>query len=123
MVFSIGSVSDYVYSGISPFPQSVSGVLNRLITNAITQVENYTGDTIGTTSINDKYYPAVSDFATANALRLIAVKDLGVTQVTVGDVSTNNSNLIETAKMFEEMGVMEVKALSRTPIRFYKARG
>lgn len=122
MTFSLGSVRDIVYSGISPFPSAVSGVLASLVNNAAFFVENFTGDTIGTTNINDKYQPALTDLATANVLRLMAVQDLGVSSVTVGDTSTNNNNLMEMADRFEKMGLIKLKSLSKG-IKIFKARG
>ena len=122
MVFSAGSIREIVFSGISPFPLSVSGILSNLVNNAIYRVENYTGNTLGLTSIADRYQPAVTNLATANVLKLMAVQDNGVQFVSVGELSTNNNNLKEMANMFEEMGIMELKALSKG-IKFWKARG
>ena len=122
MVFSAGSIQDLVYSGIVPFPTSVSGILLSLVNNAIFRVENFTGDSLGTTSIADRYQPAITDFATANVIKLMAIQDGGVQSVTIGEESVDNKNLLTMAEMFEEMGVMELKALAKG-LKFYKARG
>jgi len=122
MVFSAGSIRELVYSGISPFPTSISGVLVSLVNNAIFRVENFTNSTHGTTDIADRYQPAVTDFATANVLKLMAVQEMGVQFVQSGNESVNNTNLKDMANMFEEMGVMELKSLSKG-LLFYKARG
>lgn len=122
MTFSAGSIRDFVYSGISPFPNSISGVLVNLVNNAITRVENYTGETLGTTSIADKYQPAITNLATANVLKLMSVQDNGVQFVSIGDLATNNQNLKEMANMFEEMGNMDLKAISKS-VKIFKARG
>ena len=122
MVFSAGSIRDLVYSGISPFPNSVSGVLFQVVNNAILTVENFTGDSLGTTSIADRYQPAVTHLATADVLKLMAVQDNGVQFVTIGDESVNNTNLKDMANMYSEMGLMDMKTLAK-PIKFFKARG
>lgn len=122
MVFSPGSIQDIVYSGISPFPTSVSGILASIVNKAIFRVENYTGDSLGLVSIPDQYQPAVTDLATANVLKLMAVQDNGVQSVSVGEMSVNNNNLKEMAMYFEEQAMEEMKSLS-TSLKFYKARG
>lgn len=122
MVFNAGSVRDYVYSGIIPFPNSVSGVLNTIVNNSIFFVENYTGDTLGTVNIADRYYPSISNFAFSNVLKLMAVQDNGVSSVSVGEMSVSNTNLKEMAKHYEEQGMFNLKSLSKG-IKFFKARG
>ena len=121
-MFSAGSIRDVVYSGINPFPPSISGILLTIVNNSIFFVENWTGDSLGTTSIADKYQPSITDFSTANVLKLMAVQDLGVQSVSVGDISTNNSNLMAMSKQFEEKAFMELKSLNKG-IKLGKARG
>ena len=122
MVFSTGSIRDLIYSGISPFPSTISGILNGLVNNAVFFVENWTGNTLGTTDIPDRYQPSITDIATANVLKLMAVQDMGVQFVSIGDLSTNNQNLGQMAKMFEEKGMIELRSLSKG-VKVYKARG
>ena len=122
MVFSAGSVKDYVYSGISPFPLAISGILPTLVNNSIFFVEQMTGDSLGTTSIADRYQPAITHLAQSNVLKLMAVQDMGVQSVSIGDLTTDNSNLMELAKQFEEMGKTELLSLTRG-IKFFKSRG
>lgn len=112
MTFSAGSIRDLVYSGINPFPSSISGVLVQLVNNAIFRVENFAGATLGTTSIADRYQPAITNFATSNVLKLMAVQENGVQFVSIGDLATNNNNLKEMAAMFEEMGKMDLVNLT-----------
>ena len=121
MVFSVGSVRDYVYSGISPFPNSISGILPTLVNKSVFFVENFTGDTLGT-SIADRYFPAVSDYATSEVLRLMAIQDNGVQSVSVGEMSVNNSNLKEMANYYREQAQMELKSLSKS-LKFFKVNG
>lgn len=122
MVFSAGSISDIVYSGINPFPNSVSGILASIVNNAIFRVENYTGTALGTTNIADRFQPAVTHLATADVIKLMAVQENGVNSVTVGDESVSNENLTKISAMYEEMGLMDLRALSKG-VKFYKARG
>lgn len=116
-----GSLVAIVYSGISPFPSNISGILTTIIDQNRFFIENYTGDTIGSV-IAEKYQNPITNLATANVLKLMSIQDYGVQQVTIGDLSTNNSNLLEMAKQFEERAMLEIKSLSKG-LKFFKARG
>src|SRR3990167_2195913 len=96
-----GSIALNIFNSISPMPSNISGLLIAFTNNQIFFTEQYTGATIGTTSIAERYQSAITDLTTANILRLIAVQDMGVNFVKVGDVSTNNDNLFTMAKEIE----------------------
>lgn len=117
-----GSIRQDIYDSISPFPSTVSGALTFIVNNAVFFAEQLTGDTIGTTSIGERYQPAIHNLAIANVLRLMGTQDMGVKSVSVGDLSTDNSNLMEMARQFEERGIFQIKALTKG-IKYYKARG
>ena len=116
-----GSIVGIVYSGISPFPTNISGILTSIVDNQRFFINQFTGDSIGSV-IAEKYQSALTDLSTANVLKLMAVQDLGIQSVSVGDVTTNNSNLIEMAKMFEDRGILMLKSLSKGA-KIFKARG
>lgn len=118
---NVGSIADIVYSGISPFPSAISGVLTSLVNTNIFFIENQTGDTIGSLVAN-KYQPALVNLTTANVIRLMAVQDLGINQVAVGDLNTNNNNLMALSKQFEEIGMLELTSITKG-LKYYKARG
>jgi len=52
----------------------------------------------------------------------MAVQDMGVQFVSVGDLSTNNNNLKELAIQFEETADLQLKSLAKG-IKIYKVRG
>ena len=117
-----GSIALTIFNAVAPMPNSVSGTLITFVNNRIFYVENYTGDTIGTTSISEKYQPAITDLSFADAIRAMSLQDMGVKNVSIGDLSTDNSNLFEMAKQFEDRGNIEMKSLAKS-IKFFKARG
>lgn len=121
VTLNTGSIENIVFSGISPFPAAVSGILTSIIDNNRFFMENFTGETIGTT-IAERFQPALTDLSTANVLKLMAVQDLGVQKVQIGELETDNKNLMEMAKQFEDKGMFELKSLSKG-IKFFKARG
>ena len=118
---SAGSIADIVYSGISPFPGAISGVLISVINQQRFFAEQFTGDAIGTI-IAERYQPGITSLATAHVLRLMAVQDLGTSNVSIGDLTTTNANLSEMARQFEERGIFQLKSLAKG-MKVGKSRG
>src|SRR3990167_7349289 len=120
-MFSPGSIGDTVYSGISPFPLAISGILNTIVNNSIFTIENWTGNTLGLVSIADRYQPAVTNLTFGNVLRLMASQEMGVSNVSIGDLSTSNQNLMAMAVQFEDKAREDAKLLTKGLLMF-KAR-
>lgn len=116
-----GSIALNIFNAIVPMPAGISGLLVTIVDTQRYFVENYTGDTIGAT-ISEKYQSPITDLSTSQVLKFLATQDMGVSSVSVGDLSTSNSNLSEMARMFEEKAMTEIKSLSKG-LKVYKARG
>ena len=118
---NLGSLALDIFNSISPMPAGVSGLLVTIVENQSFFINQWTGKTIATT-IQDQYKLPLTDLSTANVLKLMASQDMGVQSVSIGDLSTNNSNLAEMARQFETKGMFELKSLSKE-VKFTKARG
>ena len=116
-----GSIALNVFNSISPLPNNLSGLLVTIVDQNRFYVEQFTGATIGN-SIAEQYQLPITNLATANVLKLLSVQDNGIQSVTVGDTQTNNSNLMEMAKQYQELADMQLKQLTRG-LKFYKAYG
>ena len=116
-----GSIALNIFNSISPFPSNISGILSTIVDQNRFYVEQFTGATIGN-SIAEQYQLPITNLATANVLKLMSVQDNGVQSVTVGDTQTNNNNLMEMAKQYQEMGDMQLKQLTRG-LKYFKAYG
>lgn len=111
-----------IYNSISPLPSNLSGLLIGIVNEKTDFASTYTGDSIDQSNVPAKYISAIEHLALSHVLTLISIQDLGVSEVRVGEMSTRNDNLIASAKMFEEDGMMKLKILSKG-IKFFKARG
>lgn len=118
---NVGSIALDVFNAISPLPSNVSGLLVTIVENQVFFINQFTADTISTT-IQDKYKSPLTDLSTANVLKLMAIQDMGVQSVSIGDISTNNNNLMEMAKQFENKAMLELKNLNKG-LTIGKARG
>jgi len=116
-----GSIALNIFNSINPLPAGVSGLLVSIVDNNRFFIENFTGDSISD-PIANRYKLALTNLSTSNVLKLMAVQDMGVQSVSIGDTSVNNSNLKEMAIQFQEAGMIELKSLSKG-LKFGKARG
>ena len=116
-----GSIANNIYNSISPLPSSVSGALITIVNNKRYLAEQLTGNVIGN-AIAEQYQSPITDLSYADTLRLMAAQDLGVQNVSVGDLSTDNKNLFEMAKQFEDKGMTQLKWLTKG-IKFNKTYG
>lgn len=116
-----GSITQFLIDSISPMPTSVSGVLTNIVNNQRYFVEQFTGDSVGDV-IAEKYQSPITDLSIANVISMIAVQDLGVDSVKIGELTTSNKNLLSTSEQLREKAIFELKSLSKG-IKFFKARG
>ena len=93
----------------------------RLVDSNRYYVENWTGVTIGSV-ISEQYQDPIFNLTVANTLNLMSVQDLGVQNVSIGDLSTDNKILFEMAKQFEERANIELKSLMKG-LRFNRTYG
>src|SRR3990167_7363870 len=116
-----GALALNIFNSISPMPNGVSGLLSTIVDQNRFYVEQFVGVTIGSIIAEQYQYP-ITNLATANVLKLMAVQDGGVKAVSIGDLSTDNSNLMEIANQYQELGNTQLKQLTGG-LKFFKARG
>lgn len=118
-LWNLGSASNEIYNLVPNIPASISGnSILALIDRERLRMEDYTGATIGSVSIAEKYQPALVDLSIAKLLPLIHLQAGGTV---IDGVSMGNSAM-DSAKYFEDRGMSELRRLGmRTTV--YKAYG
>lgn len=117
VLFSVGSVAGIVQSRIENIPTSLSGT--QLIAMADEErlyAERYTGQTIGSVDIAEKYQPALIALTSANLLDNMQLTGVDAKGVKLGDFSTEQgqgSNVSSAAKAFKERGEKKLRELGR----------
>ena len=117
-----GSLALNIFNRISPLPNNVSGALVSIVEEKVFLAEQLTGDSIGTTAIAERYQSPITDLSTATVLQLMGIQDMGVQSVSVGDLTTNNSNFMEMSRQFEQKGIQSLKWLTKGA-KYYRTRG
>ncbi len=68
-VANIGSIADFAYNRIDGVTTAISGtVMQQFATQAVYSVENWTGASITTTAIDQKYVPLLTELTVAMTL-------------------------------------------------------
>ena len=110
----IGSV---ILNEVEGIPTALSGTpLERVIDGVRLYMEEYTGQSIGSTAIADKYQPALIDLAKAQVYLRISEEGSDASSIKIGDFQKDagkGSNVDSNAKMFQQIGMDELKILGK----------
>lgn len=116
--WSVGSIADAVQNRYNEdIPTSISGAV--LINIADMQrifAQEYTGETIGSTTIAEKYQPALIDLTAANLLGIVETQGSNANSFTLGDLSVNKgggSSSVVVADMLRESGMLKLRTIGR----------
>ena len=109
---SIGSIATYLSTVFQGLPAVVSGNLIPIVDMARQHVENYTGITIGSNSIADRFQPAIVDFAKADIVDLLNAQP-GGEDLRLGDLSISESGDAASAEQYRILGELKLRALGR----------
>jgi hypothetical protein len=125
-----GSVAAAILTLIDDVPTSVSGaMLISLVDQQIAYVEERTGLTIGTTSIEPKFQSVLIKLTSCNLLSYMETIGADVSSITLGDFSEKrgaDSNIMTAGKSLCEQAEKELQAIvvnSGGGCKFYKALG
>src|SRR3990167_9790232 len=107
---SIGSIAAFLASVYADeLTTGISGNLLLISDMARQHVANYTGVSIGSNSISDKYQPSILDFARADVVDLINANESS--SIKVGELSVTRSDL--SSQQYRLLGEMKLKSLGR----------
>ena len=123
--FNLGSISDMVYSMIANVPSNVSGaVLLNIIDQQRVFMENYTGQSIGSVAIADKFQPALIDLSCAELAKTIGFAGGVINSTSIGElsVSKNISSNETMSQQYKDSGMEKLRILGKT-VRFKKVWG
>jgi len=125
VIKSVGSLATDIYNRVENVSTAISGVLVSIVDDERLNVENYTGVSIGSTAIAEKYQPAILDLSLAKTLELMGIEGADVSSVSLGDFSLKqgaDSNINATAKYYRDSGMEKLKILGRK-IKFTRSIG
>jgi hypothetical protein len=87
-----------------------------ILDNQRIYIEQYTGQSVGSPVIAEKYQPAMLDLARAEIMQLLDLQGGDFSDVRIGDFSIkkgSNSNTSDASAYFKQMGEQKLKNLGR----------
>ena len=96
-IANTGSIADFAYNRVDGVPAAISGTVMRQYAEAnVYQLENWTGDSIGTTAIDQKYVPFLIEMTVAQTVA--RMNGIGMNNNwSLGDFSVNKGEGSSTA--------------------------
>ena len=110
---SIGSISQFLFDSFPGLPSAASGlILLQIADMARQQVENYTGVTIGSNSIADRFQPVILDFAKADVIDFINAQP-GGEEIRLADLSISETGEALSSQQYRLMANSKLNLLGR----------
>ena len=109
---SIGSVANFLMNCFPDIPVGVSGNLLAISDMARQHVENYTGVTIGSADIPDKYQPPIIDFAKADVIDLYNAQ-AGGENISLADLSISEAGDAMSSQAYRTLAEMKLRTLGK----------
>lgn len=122
--WNLGSAMTEIVTIVPDVPSNVSGTnMLALIDRVRFRMERYTGDSIGSVSIAEKYQPALVDLSVAEVIGIMQLTGADK-NISIGDFSigTAGTNLSETREHFYSRGMQELRELGKK-MPFSKSNG
>ena len=107
----IGSI---VYGMIDGISVAVSGVLTSLVNQSVYTAENYTGNDISVTSIDEKYQPAVTNLTVSNVLSTMEAQGIGTKSVSVGELKITKGMVEGASQNFSNLAFSQLNGLGHS---------
>jgi len=105
-------IATHIVENIGGIPAGVSGNMVEIVDLSRVHVATFTGNEISSASIAEKFQPAITDFAKADAVDL-SNAGAGGDQLKLSDLSIGQSAEAMTGDQYRQFGNMKLKAIGR----------
>jgi len=122
---NLGSIATRVLNRVDGISTTISGALIDIADEQRLFMEEYTGLTIGSVGIAEKYQPALIDLTTAKTLDMMQLEGGDFSSLSLGDFSVEkgtDSNLNTAGTIVRKDAMEKLKRLGST-IRFRRVIG
>jgi len=109
---TIGLIATHLVNILPDVSPGISGNLVIIADLARQHVENYTGISIGSNSISNKFQPPILDFAKADIIDLINAQ-AGGEEIRLADLSISDSGEAMSADQYRTLGEIKLRALGK----------
>lgn len=118
---TIGSIATHIYSIIGNIPVGISGAMIDIVDNNRQHVSNFTGNDIGSNSIEDKFIPVIVNYSKADVIDMLNAQGAGE-KITLGELSIDDSQDQMSADAWRLLADSQLKAIGRR-VTFVRSLG
>lgn len=112
MTTTIGSIATYLVTSFSNLPTGVSGTMTQIVDYQRMYLEQYTGYSIGSNAIDDKYTNIIVNLSMANLMNLKLANGDG-SSLTLSELSQDDKGALLSADQYMKLAEMGLKAIPR----------
>lgn len=114
---SLSGIGIFVHALVSDVPSAISGTrMLEIIDRKREFVAQYTGTTIGSNAIEDKYQDPITLLSASMVLKGMLLTGIDAEEVRLGDLTVRKGiggNVAQGIKQFEEEGMTQLKLLGK----------
>ena len=110
---TIGSIATHIVESIGGLSAGISGNMVEIVDAARQHVANWTGQEIGSNSIDPKFQPAILDFAKAETVNL-SNAGAGGDQLKLSDLWIGQGEEAMTGDQYRILAEMKLKTIGRS---------
>lgn len=120
--YTSAQIGSIVYNLIENIPVGISGLLvgGTIVDQQVYFAEQFTGNSIGTTTIVEVYQPSIISLTTSNVLSLMEAQGIGTKSVKIGELAITKGQVENSSKSFFDMGIKQLGEIGQH-ISFYQA--
>jgi len=110
---TIGSIATHIVELFNNVPNGVSGNMVEIVDMARQDVANFTGDIIGSNSINAEYQPPIVNLAKAETIDLVNAQAGGGADLRLAELSISDKGEVMSATQFRALAEGQMKNIGR----------
>lgn len=115
-------IAGIVYNLVANIPVGISGILTTLVDHEVYFAEQFTGNTISTSSIPQAYQPAITSLTVASVLEQMEAQGIGTKSVKIGELSIEKGMKVgmSASEASRNNGIQKLKAIGEK-MNYYQA--
>jgi len=115
---NLGSIATHCLNSVDNVPTSISGILIEMANQSMLRVQNWTGETIGSLAILERYQPAIIAFCMSDLSMRLQIQNGGIVQSSIEGLSATK-NYGTQSDSWEKIGNEHLRRLGKAG-GFYK---
>jgi len=110
---TIGSIATHIVELFNNVPNGVSGNMVEIVDMSRQDVSNFTGQTIGSNSINPEFQPPIVNLAKADTIDLVNAQTGGGAELKLAELTISDTNDVMSADQYRKLAQIQMRNVGR----------